>query len=88
MCPRAPRYASKRPKASKAAPAPRSSRSTRRFARGVFDPKLVEFRWMLEEVRVLLWARQLKTPYRTSFNRLENWRSIGVKGRSSEGMRE
>jgi ATP-dependent helicase HrpA len=54
----------------------------------VFDPKLVEFRWMLEEVRVLLWARQLKTPYRTSFNRLENWRSIGVKGRSSEGMRE
>jgi ATP-dependent helicase HrpA len=39
--------------------------------RGVRDPKLAEFRWMLEELRVSLWAQQLKTPYPVSFKRLE-----------------
>jgi ATP-dependent helicase HrpA len=44
-------------------------------ARGAFDPKLEEFRWMLEELRVSLWAQQLKTPYPISFKRLEKfWR--------------
>jgi ATP-dependent helicase HrpA len=44
-------------------------------ARGVFDPKLEQFRWMLEELRVSLWAQQLKTPYPISFKRLEkSWR--------------
>jgi ATP-dependent helicase HrpA len=42
-------------------------------ARGLFDPKLEEFRWMLEEVRVSLWAQQLKTPYPISFKRLERY---------------
>jgi ATP-dependent helicase HrpA len=47
-------------------------------ARGQFDPKLEEFRWMLEEVRVSLWAQQLKTPYPISFKRLEKyWRELG-----------
>jgi ATP-dependent helicase HrpA len=47
-------------------------------ARGQFDPKLDEFRWMLEEVRVSLWAQQLKTPYPISFKRLEKyWRELG-----------
>ena len=41
--------------------------------RGVSDPKVEEFRWMLEEVRVSLWAQQLKTPYPISFKRLERY---------------
>jgi len=39
--------------------------------RGVRDARLEEFRWMLEELRVSLWAQQLKTPYPVSFKRLE-----------------
>ncbi|MEX0958715.1 MAG: ATP-dependent RNA helicase HrpA [Burkholderiales bacterium] len=39
--------------------------------RGVRDPRLEEFRWMLEELRVSLWAQQLKTPYPVSFKRLD-----------------
>ena len=39
--------------------------------RGVRDPQLVELRWMLQELRVSLWAQQLKTPYPVSFKRLE-----------------
>jgi ATP-dependent helicase HrpA len=46
-------------------------------ARGVRDPALEEFRWMLEELRVSLWAQQLKTPYPVSFKRLEKaWEQI------------
>ena len=30
-------------------------------------------RWMLEELRVSLWAQQLKTPYPVSFKRLEKY---------------
>jgi ATP-dependent helicase HrpA len=40
-------------------------------ARGMHDARLEEFRWMLEELRVSLWAQQLKTPYPVSFKRLE-----------------
>ncbi len=40
-------------------------------ARGVRNPRLEEFRWMLEELRVSLWAQQLKTPYPISFKRME-----------------
>jgi ATP-dependent helicase HrpA len=40
-------------------------------ARGVRNPRLEEFRWMLEELRVSVWAQQLKTPYPISFKRLE-----------------
>ena len=40
-------------------------------ARGVRDPRLEEMRWMLEELRVSLWAQQLKTPYPVSFKRVE-----------------
>ena len=46
-------------------------------ARGIRDPKLEEFRWMLEELRVSLWAQQLKTPYPISFKRLEKaWQEL------------
>jgi ATP-dependent helicase HrpA len=41
--------------------------------RGVSDPKVEEFRWMLEELRVSLWAQQLKTPFPVSFKRLERY---------------
>ncbi len=41
--------------------------------RGVRDPAVEEFRWMLEELRVSLWAQQLKTPYPVSFKRLEKY---------------
>ncbi len=47
-------------------------------ARGVPDARLDEFRWMLEELRVSLWAQQLKTPYPISFKRLEKaWAELG-----------
>ena len=46
-------------------------------ARGVHDSRLEEFRWMLEELRVSLWAQQLKTPYPVSFKRLErSWSEL------------
>jgi ATP-dependent helicase HrpA len=41
--------------------------------RGVRDEKVDEMRWMLEELRVSLWAQQLKTPYPISFKRLEKY---------------
>ncbi len=46
--------------------------------RGVRDPKLEEFRWALEELRVALWAQRLKTPYPISFKRLAKaWSELG-----------
>ncbi len=41
--------------------------------RGIHDPRVEEFRWMLEELRVSLWAQQLKTPFPVSFKRLEKY---------------
>jgi len=38
---------------------------------GAVDPKLTEFRWMLEEMRVSLFAQGLRTPYPISWKRLE-----------------
>ena len=37
---------------------------------GVQDEKLSAFRWMLEELRVSLFAQELKTPYPVSYKRL------------------
>jgi ATP-dependent helicase HrpA len=46
--------------------------------RGVHDPNLEQFRWMLEELRVSLWEQQLKTPYPVSFKRLgKTWSEFG-----------
>jgi ATP-dependent helicase HrpA len=36
----------------------------------ITDPKLEEFRWMLEEQRVSLFAQELKTPHPVSYKRL------------------
>ncbi|MFN0318013.1 MAG: ATP-dependent RNA helicase HrpA, partial [Burkholderiales bacterium] len=41
--------------------------------RGIHDPRVEEFRWMLEELRVSLWAQQLKTPFPVSFKRMEKY---------------
>jgi len=38
---------------------------------GSVDPKLMDFRWMLEEMRVSLFAQGLRTPYPISWKRLE-----------------
>ena len=41
------------------------------------DPKMVEFRWMLEELRVSLFAQELRTPMPVSVKRLEKvWESM------------
>lgn len=44
---------------------------------GRIDPRLTAFRWMLEEMRVSLWAQGLKTPYPVSWKRLEKaWQEL------------
>jgi ATP-dependent helicase HrpA len=44
---------------------------------GVNDPRLDEFRWHLEELRVSLFAQELKTPYPVSYKRLEKiWNAM------------
>lgn len=39
--------------------------------KGVVDPRLEEFRWLLEELRVSLFAQELRTPQPVSVKRLE-----------------
>ncbi len=44
---------------------------------GVGDPRLEAFRWHLEELRVSLFAQELKTPYPVSYKRLEKiWNAL------------
>jgi ATP-dependent helicase HrpA len=44
---------------------------------GVVDPRLDEFRWHIEELRVSLFAQELKTPYPISFKRLDRiWNAM------------
>jgi ATP-dependent helicase HrpA len=44
---------------------------------GTVDPRLEEFRWHIEELRVSLFAQELKTPYPVSFKRLDRiWNAI------------
>ncbi|MDH5536090.1 MAG: DUF3418 domain-containing protein, partial [Betaproteobacteria bacterium] len=44
---------------------------------GTVDPRLAEFRWHLEELRVSLYAQELKTPYPVSYKRLDKiWNSM------------
>ena len=47
-----------------------------RLKSGVADPQLEEFRWLLEELRVQLFAQELKTPVPVSVKRLQKvWES-------------
>jgi ATP-dependent helicase HrpA len=44
---------------------------------GAADARLEEFRWHLEELRVSLFAQELKTPYVVSYKRLEKiWNAL------------
>jgi len=45
---------------------------------GLVDPHLLEFRWQIEELRVSLYAQELKTPYPVSYKRLDKlWTAMG-----------
>jgi ATP-dependent helicase HrpA len=42
------------------------------------DPRLEAFRWLVEELRVSLFAQELKTPFPVSFKRVEKaWSELG-----------
>jgi ATP-dependent RNA helicase HrpA len=44
---------------------------------GGVDPRLTDFRWRIEELRVSLFAQELKTPYPVSYKRLDKlWREL------------
>ncbi|AIO40715.1 ATP-dependent helicase HrpA [Burkholderia cenocepacia] len=44
---------------------------------GVVDPRLAEFRWLLEELRISLFAQELRTPMPVSVKRLHKvWESM------------
>jgi ATP-dependent helicase HrpA len=46
---------------------------------GTFDPRLDEIRWMLEELRVSLFAQELKTARPVSIKRIrKRWESLGL----------
>ncbi len=47
------------------------ARRERHQAQGVIDPNLTQFRWMLEELRVSLFAQELKTSVPVSVKRLQ-----------------
>jgi len=45
--------------------------------RGANDPKMLEFRWLLEELRVSLYAQELRTPMPVSVKRLQKvWETM------------
>ena len=45
--------------------------------KGVVDERLGEFRWLIEELRVSLFAQKLRTPMPVSVKRLEKvWNSL------------
>ena len=47
--------------------------------RGIFDPELETFRWMLEEFRVSLFAQELGTIIPVSAKRLEkHWANVMI----------
>ncbi len=58
---------------------PQEARFWREVAerKGVTDPRLQEFRWLLEELRVSLFAQELRTPQPVSVKRLDKaWAQI------------
>jgi len=56
-----------------------SERHAAARAAGRHDPRLEEIRWMLEELRVSLFAQQLGTAYPVSVKRIQTrWRDLGL----------
>ena len=65
------------PRASRSSRSATTSGCEKQRKAGVADPRLEEFRWHLEELRVSLFAQELKTPYPVSYKRLEKiWNGI------------
>jgi ATP-dependent helicase HrpA len=59
---------------------PQDQRLTRRLAelKGTHDARLDEFRWLLEELRISLFAQELRTPQPVSIKRLDKvWAQMG-----------
>ncbi|MBY4946843.1 ATP-dependent RNA helicase HrpA [Cupriavidus respiraculi] len=55
----------------------RAEKQLRSQGRGVEDARLDEFRWMLEELRIALFAQELRTPVPMSVKRLQKvWESM------------
>jgi len=55
----------------------RAEKQLRSQGRGAADARLDEFRWMLEELRVALFAQELRTPQPMSIKRLQKvWESM------------
>jgi ATP-dependent helicase HrpA len=47
--------------------------------RGVHDARLDEFRWLIEELRISLFAQELRTPQPVSVKRLEkSWQQLNA----------
>lgn len=64
-------------KMSDMAPLISNYQRTRASLAGAPDPGLDEFRWMLEELRVALFAQRLRTPYPVSVKRLyKAWQAL------------
>jgi ATP-dependent helicase HrpA len=52
-------------------------RAAKQRRAGTTDPRLEDFRWRIEELRVSLYAQELKTPYPVSYKRLDKlWTQI------------
>ncbi len=46
---------------------------------GISDPVLADFRWQIEELRISLFAQELKTPYPVSAKRLQKlWEDVSA----------
>jgi len=55
----------------------RAEKQLRTQGRGGEDARLEEFRWMLEELRIALFAQELRTPVPMSVKRLQKvWESM------------
>jgi ATP-dependent helicase HrpA len=59
------------------APLLQNLQRARAALRGESDPRLEDFRWMIEELRVSLFAQELRTPMPVSVKRLQKiWESL------------
>jgi ATP-dependent helicase HrpA len=55
----------------------RAEKALRVQGQGGTDPRMEEFRWMLEELRIALFAQELRTPVPMSVKRLQKvWESM------------
>ena len=55
-----------------------AERAEKQCQAGIADAALEDFRWHLEELRISLFAQELKTPYPVSIKRLQKqWQEIG-----------